>query len=180
MRQRGSRHSGRPWRNVDEHHDPAVRALPDPVRLLVLLLTTARGASVPLACFSSSDDAHSFLLQLVAVHLGCATEFSLINSDSMASALHFAFISCLTIERLRCEKKIGCAGPGAHPSQLPLELEFESEELRQKWIAPAGHQRVWPPVERTMTTLKNYPVVLYRRGVIGRVGFTGASVVSHR
>jgi hypothetical protein len=42
-----------------------------------------------------------------------------------------------------------------------FELEFESEELRQKWIASAGHQRVWPPVESTMTTLKNYPVVLY-------------------
>src|SRR5688572_27802261 len=42
-----------------------------------------------------------------------------------------------------------------------FELEFESEELRQKWIASAAHQRVWPPVEKTMTTLKDYPVVLY-------------------
>jgi hypothetical protein len=42
-----------------------------------------------------------------------------------------------------------------------FELEFENEELRQKWIASAGHQRVWPLVERTMTTQKNYPVVLY-------------------
>ena len=30
-----------------------------------------------------------------------------------------------------------------------FELEFESEELRQKWIASAAHQRVWPPVEKT-------------------------------
>ena len=42
-----------------------------------------------------------------------------------------------------------------------FELEFESEELRQKWIASAAHQRVWPPVEATMTTTKDYPVVLY-------------------
>ena len=42
-----------------------------------------------------------------------------------------------------------------------FELEFESEELRQKWIASAGHQRVWPQVERAMTTQKDYPVVLY-------------------
>ena len=42
-----------------------------------------------------------------------------------------------------------------------FELEFENEELRQKWIASDAHQRVWPQVERTMTTLKNYPVVLY-------------------
>jgi hypothetical protein len=42
-----------------------------------------------------------------------------------------------------------------------FELEFESEELRQKWIASAGHQRVWPLVERTMNIQKDYPVVLY-------------------
>jgi hypothetical protein len=52
---------------------------------------------------------------------------------------------------------------GTAPSQhnFRFELEFESEELRQKWIAAARHQRVWPPVERTMTTVKDYPVVLY-------------------
>ena len=50
--------------------------------------------------------------------------------------------------------------PPAHHNYR-FELEFESEELRQKWIASAGHQRVWPPLERAMTTLKNYPVVLY-------------------
>ena len=52
---------------------------------------------------------------------------------------------------------------GTAPKQhnYRFELEFENEELRQKWIASAGHQRVWPLVERTMTTLKDYPVVLY-------------------
>ena len=49
--------------------------------------------------------------------------------------------------------------PASH--NYRFELEFENEELRQKWIASAGHQRVWPQVERTMTTLKDYPVVLY-------------------
>jgi hypothetical protein len=42
-----------------------------------------------------------------------------------------------------------------------FELEFENEELRQKWIMSAGHQRVWPLVEKTITTQKTYPVVLY-------------------
>jgi hypothetical protein len=49
--------------------------------------------------------------------------------------------------------------PASH--NYRFELEFENEELRQKWIASAAHQRVWPAVERTMTTLKDYPVVLY-------------------
>ena len=42
-----------------------------------------------------------------------------------------------------------------------FELEFESEELRQKWIKSPAHARVWPPVEKMMTTQANYPVVLY-------------------
>jgi hypothetical protein len=42
-----------------------------------------------------------------------------------------------------------------------FELEFESEELRQRWIASPGHQRVWPPIERFIKTQKTYPVVLY-------------------
>ena len=52
---------------------------------------------------------------------------------------------------------------GTAPAQhnYRFELEFESEDLRQKWIASAAHQRVWPPVERMMTTQKDYPVVLY-------------------
>jgi hypothetical protein len=52
----------------------------------------------------------------------------------------------------------GSASP-AH--NYRFELEFESEELRQKWIASPGHARVWPPVEKTMTTTRDYPVVLY-------------------
>ena len=42
-----------------------------------------------------------------------------------------------------------------------FELEFENEELRQKWIASPEHKRVWPPVEKMMATTKDYPVVLY-------------------
>ena len=42
-----------------------------------------------------------------------------------------------------------------------FELEFESEELRQRWIASPGHQRVWPPIEKFIRTQGTYPVVLY-------------------
>ena len=52
-------------------------------------------------------------------------------------------------------------GTAPAPHNYRFELEFENEDLRQKWIASAGHQRVWPQVERCMTTLKDYPVVLY-------------------
>ena len=39
-------------------------------------------------------------------------------------------------------------------------LTFESEALRQKWIASDAHQKVWPPLEATMTT-KDYQVLLW-------------------
>ena len=52
---------------------------------------------------------------------------------------------------------------GTAPANLNyrFELEFESEELRQRWIASPGHQRVWPPIERFIKTQRSYPVVLY-------------------
>ncbi len=65
----------------------------------------------------------------------------------------------IRVKMLKRRTMLQGTAPANHTYRF--ELEFESEELRQKWIASAGHQRVWPPLERTMTTQKNYPVVLY-------------------
>ena len=65
----------------------------------------------------------------------------------------------IRVKMLKRRAVIQGSVPPAH--NYRFELEFESEELRQKWIASAAHQHVWPPVEHTMTTTKDYPVVLY-------------------
>ena len=39
-------------------------------------------------------------------------------------------------------------------------LTYASEELRQKWVASATHQKVWPTIENTLKS-KNYSVLLY-------------------
>lgn len=39
-------------------------------------------------------------------------------------------------------------------------LTYESEELRQKWVASAIHQKVWPTIENTLKD-KNYTVLLF-------------------
>jgi len=65
----------------------------------------------------------------------------------------------IRVKMLKRRSIIQGTAPANH--NYRFELEFESEELRQQWIASAPHQRVWPLVERTMTTQKNYPVVLY-------------------
>ena len=41
-----------------------------------------------------------------------------------------------------------------------FSLTYQSEALRQKWIATAAHQRVWPTLENTLVT-KDYTVLLF-------------------
>jgi heme-degrading monooxygenase HmoA len=41
-----------------------------------------------------------------------------------------------------------------------FSLTFQSEELRQKWIASDVHQKVWPTIENTLST-KDYTVLLF-------------------
>jgi len=84
----------------------------------------------------------------------------------MLQAFHDTFVpeavkheGYIRVKMLKRRSIVQGTAPPAH--NYRFELEFESEELRQKWIASAGHQRVWPLVERTMTTQKYYPVVLY-------------------
>ena len=84
----------------------------------------------------------------------------------MLQAFHDTFVpeavkheGYIRVKMLKRRSILQGTAPAAH--NYRFELEFESEELRQKWIASAAHQRVWPLVERTMTTQRDYPVVLY-------------------
>ena len=84
----------------------------------------------------------------------------------MLAAFHDTFVpeavkhdGYIRVKMLKRRTIVQGTAPAAHTFRF--ELEFESEELRQKWIASPEHQRVWPLVERTMTTQKDYPVVLY-------------------
>jgi len=58
--------------------------------------------------------------------------------------------------------KLRSALVGKAPAGLNYRfvLSYQSEELRQKWIASDTHQKVWPPIENTLTT-KNYTVLLF-------------------
>jgi hypothetical protein len=39
-------------------------------------------------------------------------------------------------------------------------LTYQSEELRQKWVASPEHKKVWPTIENTLTS-KDYTVMLF-------------------
>jgi len=51
----------------------------------------------------------------------------------------------------------GGAPPGG---KYRFELTYESEELRQKWIASDDHAKAWPPIENTLTD-KNFGILVY-------------------
>jgi hypothetical protein len=51
-------------------------------------------------------------------------------------------------------------GPAPDGANFRFVLTFASEELRQKWVASATHQKLWPAIESTLTS-KNYNRLLY-------------------
>lgn len=63
----------------------------------------------------------------------------------------------IDVKMLRLRTAIQGAAPAAN---YRFMLTYESEELRQKWVASAVHQKVWPTVENTLKS-KDYPVLLY-------------------
>ena len=51
-------------------------------------------------------------------------------------------------------------GKGPAGANYRFELTFQSEELRQKWVASDIHKQVWPMMEATLSS-KDYTVLLY-------------------
>ena len=121
----------------------------------------ATAAAVGVGRFAASAGAPIRHIRLY-VEMDVPTE----HEREMLEAFHGTFVpeavkheGYIRVKMLKRRSILQGTAPAAH--NYRFELEFESEELRQKWIASAAHQRVWPLVERTMTTQKDYPVVLY-------------------
>ena len=58
--------------------------------------------------------------------------------------------------------KLRTALQGSAPAGLNYRfcLTYQSEELRQEWVASAEHKRVWPTIENSLSS-KNYTVLLF-------------------
>jgi antibiotic biosynthesis monooxygenase (ABM) superfamily enzyme len=58
--------------------------------------------------------------------------------------------------------KLRSALQGSAPAGLNyrFQLTYQSEEMRQKWVASDIHKKVWPLIENTLTS-KNYTVLLF-------------------
>jgi heme-degrading monooxygenase HmoA len=64
----------------------------------------------------------------------------------------------IDVQMLKLRSVVMGKAPG--DANFRFILTFESEELRQKWIASDAHQQVWPAVEKLLKH-KNYTVLLY-------------------
>jgi hypothetical protein len=58
--------------------------------------------------------------------------------------------------------KLNQAMQGTAPAGMNyrFQLTYESEELRQKWVASDVHKKVWPMIENTLRS-KDYLVLLF-------------------
>jgi hypothetical protein len=58
--------------------------------------------------------------------------------------------------------KLRSAVMGSAPAGINYRfvLLYQSEELRQKWVASDTHQKVWPTIENTLSS-KKYNVLLF-------------------
>jgi len=58
--------------------------------------------------------------------------------------------------------KLRTALQGSAPTGVNyrFSLTYRSEELRQKWVASPEHKRVWPTIEKLLSS-KNYTVLLF-------------------
>lgn len=64
----------------------------------------------------------------------------------------------INVEMLKLRSTLAGSAPSS--ANYRFILTYQSEELRQKWIASDLHQKVWPPMEK-MLAHTNYNVLLY-------------------
>ena len=64
----------------------------------------------------------------------------------------------IDVQMLKLRTAVMGKAPG--DANYRFVLTFQSEELRQKWVASEVHQKVWPTIENTLKH-KNYNVLLY-------------------
>jgi antibiotic biosynthesis monooxygenase (ABM) superfamily enzyme len=126
------------------------------MRRKTFLATVASAALSPLA--RAADPAHPIQVH-VDMPVNPAREKEMLQhfeNDFKPAAAKFPGYIDVKIVKLRS------AFQGKAPAGLKYRfvLTYQSEELRQKWIASDIHQKVWGMIESTMYT-KDYAVLLF-------------------
>lgn len=64
------------------------------------------------------------------------------------------------IDLKMCKLRSAIQGSLPNGVNYRMQLIYQSEELRQKWVASETHQKVWPSIENTLGS-KQYVVLLF-------------------
>lgn len=59
-----------------------------------------------------------------------------------------------------CRLRSSLQGTAPAGLNYRFQLTYQSEELRQRWVASETHQKVWPTIESTLKS-KDYTVLLF-------------------
>ena len=99
------------------------------------------------------------------IHLFVEMQVEPEHEKEMLSNFHTIFVpeakkhpGFISVKMLKFQKVMLGSAP---PVDFRFELEFESEELRQKWINSPEHKHVWPTIEKFIKPQDKYPVVLF-------------------
>ncbi len=125
-------------------------------RRMYLKSVLAAGAAAP---FAAAQAREKFVLLHVDLTVDPAREKEFLrrfHTNFKPAAARQPGYRDLRILKLRTT----LAGKAPGDANYRFVLAFDSEELRQKWVASADHQRLWPELEGLLKH-KNYNVLLF-------------------
>lgn len=115
-------------------------------------------ASAGTAAASAAETAHPIQLH-VDLSVDPAKEKEMLhNFETIFRPAAIKHPGYIAVKMLKLRSAVmGSAPPGIN---YRFVLVYQTEELRQKWVASAVHKKAWPTIENTLST-KNYTVLLF-------------------
>ena len=106
----------------------------------------------------AAETAHPILLHVDLTVDPAKEKEMLHNYETIFRPAAVAYPGYIDLKMLKLRTTL--MGKGPVGVNYRFALTYQSEELRQKWVASAIHQKVWPTIENTLST-KDYTVMLF-------------------
>ena len=126
---------------------------------LKTMLATTAGLSGALGAQEPKKQAHNPIVLHVDLAVDPAKEHEMLhNFHTIFKPVAMKFEGYIDVKMCRLRSAL----QGTPPSGVNyrFQLTYQSEELRQKWVASETHQKAWPTIENTLKS-KNYVVLLF-------------------
>lgn len=108
---------------------------------------------------ANADDTHSSIVLDVDLSVDPAKEKEMLrnfhNIFKPAAIAHPGYIDVKM-----CKLRSALQGSPCSGCNYRFQLTYQSETLRQQWVASAAHKKAWPTIEKTLLS-KNYTVLLF-------------------